>query len=1134
MDAPRIYHNSYSLTYRKPFGAVCCRQTVLLSLLSSVNPDDIYVRLWQEEQGEKRIKMQYAGKQGEDYKYIVQVTAPAVPTVLWYFFVITTANKTFYYGNNQDRTGGSGCVYETLPPSYQITVYLEQAKTPRWLKEGIIYQIFVDRFYNGKPGAAVNPKQGAVLHLDWNDPPYYIKDEKTGQIIFFDYFGGNLAGVRAKLPYLKELGVNILYFNPVFEANSNHKYDTGDYHKIDPMYGDNEEFALLCRECQEAEINIILDGVFSHTGSDSIYFNKDGRYPSPGAYQSIASRYYPWYKFIKHPTQYESWWGINSLPNVNELEPSYSDFIINNQDSVVAKWLAYGIKGWRLDVADELPDEFIRLLRRRMKALDVNSVLLGEVWEDASHKISYGVMRPYLGGEELDSVMNYPFREFILDFVLGRKSAQQMHAAIYSLYENYPREVFFSVMNLVGSHDVPRILTLLGEAPPAHLLSAFEQAQYRLTDKDYYKAVMRLKIVLLWQMTFPGVPAIYYGDEAGVEGYSDPFNRSTYPWGREDQELLAWYKKMIMLRNHNPVLKTGEWVPIYAQGDVYCYMRLIEQGKDAFGQVHDNSVAIIAFNRSLTDKHNITVEAGRWGQQTFYDMLEDRKLECGKLLTLSLPPLGAKLLINKPIVPAKYKASGVLLPVSCLPSVHGIGDLGVQAYYWVDFLASAKQKLWQVLPLNPPGFGESPYQTLSAFAGNHLFLSLERLREAGLLRAQEISQPPSFAEHEVEYAKVCQWKEPLLYIAFKRFKPNDKYQEFVQKNQHWLYDYAFFMALKQYFGGKPWYEWDTEIAFRKPQAYEKYAGLLSEQIEYYQFLQYAWEIQWQALKAYANRTGIKIIGDLPLFIAHDSSDVWSRPDLFKLDNKGYPTKVAGVPPDYFCQTGQLWGNPVYCWDSMAKEDFNWWCRRVAQLVKWVDIIRLDHFRGYQAYWQVDFGAKTAQQGEWTDGPGLKLFKAVERNVGTISYIAENLGVITDDVEELRQILKLPGMSVLQFNLQDDGLVFPDSNDIVLYTGTHDNDTILGWFKTLPERYVQNFKALWGASDNIISSYFIKQLLDSNAKTVIFPLQDILGLGSEARFNIPGTVGNNWRWRLAEQPSSRTAQRLADLVLRYNR
>lgn len=1134
MDALRIYHNSYSLKFRKPFGAVCCRQTVLLNLLTSVIPDDIYVRLWQEEKGEKCARMQYAGRQGEEYEYTAQVTAPAEPTVLWYFFVIIKNNKTFYYGNNQARTGGIGSIYEILPPSYQITVHLEQAKTPRWLKEGVIYQIFVDRFYNGKCQAAVNSKTGAVLHLDWDGPPYYIKDAKTGQIVFFDYFGGNLAGIRAKLPYLKELGVSILYFNPIFEANSNHKYDTGDYTKIDPMYGDEDEIALLCRECQEAGINIILDGVFSHTGSDSIYFNKNGRYQSLGAYQSVTSPYYPWYRFIKHPTQYESWWGIDSLPNVNELEPSFLDYIINDPDSVVAKWLKYGIKGWRLDVADELPDEFIRLLRRRIKALDANSILLGEVWEDASHKISYGAMRHYFGGEELDSVMNYPFREITLDFILGRKSARQMHDALCSLYENYPKEVFFSAMNLVGSHDVPRILTLLGEAPPAHLFSAYEQAQYRLSDKDYHKAVMRLKILLLWQMTFPGVPAIYYGDEAGVEGYSDPFNRGTYPWGKEDQELLFWYKKMIMIRNHNPVLKTGEWVSLYAQGDVYCYMRLIEDGKDAFGRLHDNSVAIIAFNRSLSDSYNIIVETGRWGQQTFYDMLEDRKLEGDKLLPLNLPPLGAKLLINKPIFPAKQKASGILLPVSCLPSIHGIGDLGVQAYCWVDFLGSAKQKLWQVLPLNPPGFGESPYQALSAFAGNYLFLSLERLREAGLLRAEEISQPPSFAEHEVEYSKVRHWKEPLLYIAFKRFKTNGKYQEFVQKNQDWLYDYAFFMALKQYFGGKPWYEWDADIAFRKPQAYEKYASLLREQIEYHHFLQYAWDVQWQALKAYANRTGIKIIGDLPLFIAHDSSDVWSRPDLFKLDNKGYPTKVAGVPPDYFSQTGQLWGNPVYRWDIMAKEDFNWWCRRVAQLAKWVDIIRLDHFRGYQAYWQVDFGAKTAEKGEWTEGPGLKLFQAVERHVGTISYIAENLGVITDDVEELRQILKLPGMSVLQFDLQDDGLVFPDSNDIVLYTGTHDNDTILGWFKSLSKRQGQHFKMLWDTSNSVISSYFIKLLLQSPAKTVIFPLQDILGLGSEARFNIPGTVGTNWRWRLAEQPLPHTAKRLADLVLQHNR
>ncbi|HBS60173.1 MAG TPA: hypothetical protein DEA44_13005, partial [Firmicutes bacterium] len=305
-----------------------------------------------------------------------------------------------------------------------------------------------------------------------------IRDMRTGKIFAYDFFGGNLRGVLAKLPYLKQLGVGAIYLNPVFESPSNHKYDTGDYKKIDPLFGDYPLFSQLCSRARELGMAIILDGVFSHTGSDSRYFNKEGRYPELGAYQSTASPYFPWYRFHNHPDQYECWWGIDTLPNVNELEPSYLDFIADNEDSVLKYWLRAGIKGWRLDVADELPGRFIKHLHTVLKAQDPAAVLIGEVWEDASRKVSYGTERAYLLGDELDSVTNYPFRSMLLDFILGVDDAAQTQHRLTSLAENYPREHFYAALNMLGSHDVPRILSLLGEAPPQESLSIIDQARY--------------------------------------------------------------------------------------------------------------------------------------------------------------------------------------------------------------------------------------------------------------------------------------------------------------------------------------------------------------------------------------------------------------------------------------------------------------------------------------------------------------------------------------------------------------------------------------------------------------------------------------------------------------------------------
>lgn len=1148
-----VYHNSHEREFRSPFGAVSCNQTIKLRLHApaETKPDFVVLRLWLEEQGEQNIDMTVVRETKQAVVYEATLTVPSEPGLVWYYFKIGAGGAIAYYGNNSAMLGGVGKLYCHEPPSYQITVYKQGSTTPDWFKEAVMYQIMPDRFYNGEPdGRVLNPKKGSLIHSHWDNIPFYIRETDTGRIMAYDFFGGNLRGIMTKLPYLKELGVTVIYLNPVFESPSNHRYDTADYHKIDGMLGDNELFAALCTEAKKYGISIFLDGVFSHTGSDSIYFNREGRYPVLGAYQSRQSPYYNWYRFRNWPNEYECWWGIDTLPNVDESEPSYVDFAITGPDSVSKYWLKRGAKGWRLDVADELPDEFIKEFRRSIKEVDPDSVLIGEVWEDASHKVSYGKLRKYLCGEELDSAMNYPFRNIVLDFVMGHKDAAETHRALMSLYENYPVQNFYAMMNLIGSHDVPRVLTILGEAPVADTLTIGEQAHYRLPDDKRKLAVARLKLASLWQMTFPGVPCVYYGDEAGAEGYKDPFNRGTYPWGNENTELLEWYKKIIGLRHKYDALKTGEWHCLHAEGDVYGYVRRVANGRDVFGRVKEDGVALVLLNRSTDKAVELSLDIRQWCSGPLVDVLQgDVEIQPDRgILRVSLQPLEGKLYIQTEN-PAFDRGCGILLHPTSLPSRYGIGDMGKEAYEFINFLSKSKQKLWQILPLNPVGDSYSPYQSPSAFAGNHLLISLGKLVQSGLLSASEIKGYPRCDADAVQFDKVRIAKEKLLRIAFQNFMTYDKpaaYAKFNRENAFWLDDYAFFMALKRYFSEAAWTEWPRPISRREEEAMDYYREILEEEIQYHKFLQYIFFSQWQALKHYAGQWKIKIVGDLPLFVAHDSSDVWANPQLFQLDETGRPIKVAGVPPDYFSKTGQLWGNPLYNWNEMAKDDYKWWRDRFEMLFKMVDIVRIDHFRGFEACWEVPAGEKTAVNGQWVEGPGGAFFATMKKYLGQLPVIAEDLGVITPEVEQLKQEFNFPGMRVLHFSFSCDEegeyQPFSCSKNTVLYTGTHDNDTTVGWYTHLlsgqPELAAMVKKAV--GADEAASAYevcrhMVEFAYNSNANTVVIPLQDLLELNSSARMNIPGTVGTNWKWRSRKEHfTPELAARLAELAVKYRR
>lgn len=548
MEDIEIFHNSWDIKYRAPFGAVEVGRNVSLSIISNKYVIS-YVHLIFFNGEELELLMKRIDEEKfEKYTFNIEIDTSKLRGLVNYYFKIIYNNEVFYYGNNEEGLGGKGSLYIMNPKPYQITVYKKRI-VPEWYKEGLIYQIFVDRFFNGNDNGLINrSKKNSFIYSNWYDEPMYIRD-KDGDIARWDFYGGNLRGIIKKLQYIKSLGVSIIYMNPIFDSVSNHKYDTGDYENIDQMFGTNEDFKELCEEAKKLGIKVILDGVFSHTGSDSKYFNKYGNYDSLGAYQSKESRYYNWYRFWEYPDSYECWWGFNNQPNVEELNEDYTNYVIKDDNSIISKWMSLGASGWRLDVADELPDEFIAMIKEKLLSINNKSVLIGEVWEDASNKVSYSKRRKYFSGDELDSVTNYPLRDIIISFVKGDIGAEYFNKRLINLYENYPRENFYSCMNLLGNHDTERILTMFDEN------------------------IDLLKLALVMQMTLPGVPLIYYGDEAGLKGGKDPENRRTYPWGKVNEEILSIYKAFGKLRNSEEILKKGEFIPIVSNREFLTYER---------------------------------------------------------------------------------------------------------------------------------------------------------------------------------------------------------------------------------------------------------------------------------------------------------------------------------------------------------------------------------------------------------------------------------------------------------------------------------------------------------------------------------------------------------------------------------
>ena len=560
-----VVFDSRDAFYRSPTGAVPAGTPVTLSILVPRGDGMTEGEVYFSEDGKPadEIPLTFAENIRQYQRWTATVT-PQRAAIHWFTFRLETAKGPVVYG--RDARNRPVCGREH-PPAWQITAYDPAQVSPKGWEGGVIYQIFPDRFHRAGDFALPEEKSYATRRQAGELPTW--KREPNGDLDTTDFFGGNLRGIAEKLDYLKTLGVTILYLNPIFEAHSNHRYDTANYERIDPLLGNEEDFRALCNEAHARGMKIVLDGVFSHTGDDSIYFNRYGTYPNRGAYRSRESKYYPWFKFKKWPDDYEAWWGIKILPEVDETNPDYLDYI-TGENGILRRWLRAGADGWRFDVADELPDVFLEAARRAIKEEKPDALFFGEVWEDATTKESYGTRRRYLLGDQLDSVMNYVLKDAVTAFVLTGDS-DEFAERMGTLTENYPPCGLHCAMNLIGTHDTPRALTIMSNVtlpkPPE------EQVKFTLTDQQRAEALARLKVADVLIFTLPGIPSVYYGDEAGMEGGHDPLNRCYYPWGKENTDLRDFVARLGAIRKAHPVLRRGDWSLLFAEQGLIVYQR---------------------------------------------------------------------------------------------------------------------------------------------------------------------------------------------------------------------------------------------------------------------------------------------------------------------------------------------------------------------------------------------------------------------------------------------------------------------------------------------------------------------------------------------------------------------------------
>jgi glycosidase len=599
----RILFDSQQTQFKTPFGTLTPEEKCTLHIhIPSAVGAKLVECVFQNEDGTPAqiCTMEYAMKRGA-YDIFKGIFSFERTGLYFYFFRITQANgcfRLFKMGNDTNMEAGDMWQVSCIPADFE---------TPDWAKGATIYQIFPDRFHKSGRCDLSGKLEPYTVHKDWYEEVHW-RPTASGEVLNNDFYGGNFKGITEKMDYIASLGVTLIYLNPVSKSFSSHRYDTGDYKAPDPMLGTMADFTALCDAAHARGIRVILDGVYSHTGSNSLYFNKEGAFPGKGAYQSEDSPYYSWYNFHNWPKKYTSWWDFDTLPTVKKMDPAFVEYIITGEDSVVAHWLKAGADGFRLDVVDELPDEFVALLKKRIREIKPDAFLLGEVWEDASNKKAYNRRRRYFVDGELDSVMNYPFRTAIMNFVRKMDGGEQLRNTVMSIAENYPPQVMNCCMTLLGTHDTPRILTALVDDFNG---SRQEAALRSLSRSQYIRSEERLLMAAFLQYTLPGSPSLYYGDEAGMEGHKDPFNRRTYPWGRENRILLEFFRQLGQLRKDCEVLRRGDIEFTYATDHRLAFSRRYN-GKTVRVYVNRNMDAWDIPAGKLLMGHNLRTVAPNW------------------------------------------------------------------------------------------------------------------------------------------------------------------------------------------------------------------------------------------------------------------------------------------------------------------------------------------------------------------------------------------------------------------------------------------------------------------------------------------------------------------------------------------
>lgn len=1085
------------------------------------------------------------------------------PRVVFYRFHLQTDTDEIFYGRRNDLRATSGQVFvspthepsENLACGFQLTIYDPSFITPAWFSGSVMYQIFPDRFARGSEGihwdgVRSHEQRGwpIKVHENWDDEPDWREPYEP-----VDFFGGTLTGITEHLDYLASLGVEVIYLNPVCEARSNHRYNTGDYEAIDPILGTWQDFEALAQACQARGMRLILDTVLSHTGSASKYFNADGSYSDLGAYQSESSPYRHWYDFtpMASGAPYRCWWGDVTLPEVEECNPSWQTYMLGiagdctadandtpangdtpadnastgrNPHGVLGSWLAHGTSGFRLDVADEIPDSVLESLRSSVKTADPNAVIIGEVWEDATTKESYGSRRTYALGQALDSVMNYPLRSALLSFALGHSQADELVTFLKLQASNYPAPFYRSLMNLLSSHDVERVRSVLDLGEEIRGYSREDQVLKvsSIDQKADEQGTRQQKLLATLLYLLPGVPCLYYGDECGLQGGRDPFDRTTFPWSgaRKDcgYDLTSFYRDLGQLRQKHSALRQGDYA-YYSYGNDGIGILRLSDGTNAgpevlFGIVNRSDTAktfaydLVSESSPLSEEAKLLLRTAAGDPKLLFSSEEYSLDESDQKRTTStkatcedgifcckLEPMEARIYQLRDALTLPLDAGvGVICHITSIPMPDsegkntGPGTFGQQARQFIDSLAKAGTRYWQLLPLNPTDAFGSPYAGLSAFAGNTQLL------------------PSAVVQADLS---------PADMPAFESFKT---------RNKHWLFPYATFKAIKKLVGEIPWQTW--------PEAYRQWhAGMealpeLADTVQEEMRLQFFFDREWKALRNYANERGIKIIGDMPIYVSADSADVWAYPQYFALDGEGNVALQGGVPPDQFTADGQMWGSPTYDWPTLRACGYSWWIDRFARMFELYDYIRIDHFIGLSGYYGIPVG-KTAHEGFWTPGPGLDLFQQAYNKLGPLPIIAEDLGIVTPAVKQLLAQVGVLGMDVIQFADGDPLTQWSPKPHTICYTGTHDTQTLVGWVQG---RYSndEDDEVLRATKTSEIAEKFIKNAVTSTAPIIMLPLQDICALDDNARMNVPGVAEGNWLWQACEDDFMSHLQRLADI------